>query len=187
MRLSDEFHGFKIQITIPDFMTGVVFSPDGQSVVLVGGGDSIALDMYAFPSLKRRFRLSFGSSRPVTASPDGTWRPSCERVVFSPDSQWLLWPTAQGELVEVNAETGTTNRTWNAHDGFIHTIDYAPSTSLVATGGSDGILKLWEADYQAIAVRTRRRDITEAFLERARPFTTSEEWWDTTEVERISY
>lgn len=63
---------------------------------------------------------------------------------FSPDSALLY--AAHGNRVTVwNPSDGSAVKSWPAHPGYAAAIDLSPDGDLVATAGSDAIVRIWEA------------------------------------------
>jgi len=65
-------------------------------------------------------------------------------LAFSPDSALLY--AAHGNRVTVwNPSDGSVVRSWPAHPGYAAGIDLSPDGDLVATAGSDAIVRIWDA------------------------------------------
>lgn len=77
---------------------------------------------------------------------------------FSPDGQRLgvaIWNsvTEVGSAEVVNVETGDELFQLAGHDGYkVNDIDYSPDGKLIATGGGDWYVKIWNADTGSIRV-----------------------------------
>jgi WD40 repeat protein len=142
---------------------GLVFSPDGELLATVPLLGSAGLVVYALPSLGEVFSVE----EPVISK--DAFQPSPDRVVFSPDSSRLVYGSASGALVEVEARTGVRTREWPAHRDLATTLDLDPSSGGLASGGLDGEIHIWQTDYEP-PPPTSSADlsrITQAFIDQA--------------------
>ena len=65
------------------------------------------------------------------------------RLVSTRDDSTLVVGTASGEIHVLDANAGEIRAHWSAHEGGLHALDLHPTAYQVATGGSDGRLRLW--------------------------------------------
>ncbi len=143
---------FNIQLDVDFDVAGAVFSPDGNVLAVVGGHPS--LQVYEFPSLRRRFFFEDAEQVPdVYLAPD---LPVFERVAFSPDSTRLVCPSAPGELVELDAVTGHELTRWQAHMGPCTSVELGVKDELLFSSGMDGAINVWQSAYPAVAVDEAR-------------------------------
>src|SRR5206468_8078441 len=94
--------------------------------------------------------------------------PAPERAVFSPRGDRLYYPSLEGRVVEADPATLEAVGAWDAHGGAVTTIDLSPKHSLIATGGSDGFLRVWSVDLPG-PVRAPERRVTQEFLSTSAP------------------
>jgi WD40 repeat protein len=134
----------------PGWVDGLTFGPEGNTLAVMGGAGwdgHFCLEVHDFtstsyPSCRRRFVREWQAP---DAEEKGWEVPWTERVVFSPDGSRLVHPGPCGELIEVDVRTGVESQRWRAHDRMVTTLDVEPRRSLLASGGRDGRVLLWEA------------------------------------------
>ena len=151
-------------------MVTVAFSPDGQSVVTVGGNTA---QTWHLPTGRQLLTLGDGDKVVDAAySPDGrrivvigyfgkiitfdaqtgdrglVWSMlgNPQRLAFAPDGQRFAVATGDGLLALYDASTGELQRAINAHSDTINTVSFAADGTQVATAGADGTVKTWLAD-----------------------------------------
>jgi WD domain, G-beta repeat len=161
------------EMDAPGWVDGLVFSLDGTSLAVIGGAGfygHFCLEVYDFavepsPSVRRRFakewqvpllpqrgRRSGRKERERQAllqEGQGFDLPWPERVVFSPEGSRLIYPGPSGELVEVDARSGEEHRRWPAHEKIVTSLDADLRRGIIASGGRDGRVLLWDADWSA--------------------------------------
>ncbi len=113
------------------------FSHDGRTMALVGGTDGVQIETVAFPPLRRRVRRRVIEGAPGSPGP-------ADGVAFDPTGSafWLGDPTGHLSLVDVG--TGEVVTRVPAHDGPVTSLDVRYTRRMIATGGADGFVKLWE-------------------------------------------
>jgi WD40 repeat protein len=113
------------------------FSHDGRTLALVGGTGGVQIETVAFPPLRRRVRRRAIEGVPGSPGP-------ADGVAFDPTGSafWLGDPTGHLSLVDVG--TGEVVTRVAAHDGPVTSLDVRYSRRMIATGGADGFVKLWE-------------------------------------------
>ena len=65
------------------------------------------------------------------------------RSVSTGNDSTLVVGTASGEIHVLDANAGEIRARWSAHEGGLLALDLSPTENQVATGGSDGRLRLW--------------------------------------------
>jgi WD40 repeat protein len=83
----------------------------------------------------------------------GDWSPrfhhgdavSCTGVYFSSDSRLLACTNGGPDAFILDAATGRELRRWRADESKVHAICYLPGQSVIATGGVDKTIHLWDA------------------------------------------
>jgi len=113
---------------------GAAFSPDGRSFALVGGVDTLQLEVVAFPSMRTRLRWRLVPSLV----------PAVESVGFDDTGSRVWLGTPSGMLRDVDAGSGAVHGEVVAHDGPVRSIDVRHGRRLAVTAGSDGMVKLWK-------------------------------------------
>jgi len=110
-------------------MYGVLFSPDGQSIVTQGMDNMIrtwSTDLEPASS----FRLSGGTVRGV--------------FQFSKNGMWLGVGHASGKVWVYNLLDGEVVWDSGEHSDSVYSIDFGPNDQTLLTGGSDGVCYLWD-------------------------------------------
>lgn len=129
LRLKATFGSHRHQLETIDF------SPDGQFLVTGSDQDKTKL-----------WNVATGQ---LIAELDGSINPRYlgyeqSRTVFSSDSQFLL--TTRGKDVSLwDATTGQLKFTLTGHEDDITAASFSPGGERLATGGSDGTVRLWNA------------------------------------------
>ncbi|MFO0950190.1 MAG: hypothetical protein U0835_03375 [Isosphaeraceae bacterium] len=148
---SDFYDKDSIELRAPRnalFILRVVFSPQGDALGLIGTfqvkpGETVGIAVFDFPSGRKRFGAKF---RLPNGLPD--WVLKMQKVpegfAFSHDGERLLVPSSTGAVVELNAWTGRVVKRWQAHEGLITTMDMSQDGRFLATGGTDGMVRVWE-------------------------------------------
>ncbi len=109
------------------------FSPDGRSLVTIGGSTARLWDAQS-PRQPRRDRMSFSPQGAVAAaefSPDGVWI-----VTGSWDNSARIWDAKTGKPVR---------KLTGKHTGFVNTAVFSPDGAFVLTASDDHTAILWNA------------------------------------------
>src|SRR5262249_52449790 len=149
--IDDDHDRFPVVIDFYDSLGGLTFSPDGRSMVLIGGAPPLQIYVFELPSLRLVFRRRFCADPPVprpwTISPFST--PLPRHVAFSPDGSTLLCPFPTGHVVEFEFPSFAERRRWQAHASWVSALAGAPSSpDVIATGSLGGELTLWRMDWR---------------------------------------
>lgn len=124
-------------------VSGMVFSPDGTKLAVVKLLDRCALGLYSFPKLREICSLESGAYSLIFDQP---LVPYAERVVFSCDSQRLFCSNLSGDLVVLDANTGSQLSSCPAHHGPIVSMDTLNDGKFLVTSGEDSKLLLWSLE-----------------------------------------
>jgi WD40 repeat protein len=124
-------------------------SRDGRTLAgAVYGPDGLSVRVWDMPSGKRLKQLKAGAMPNVLSlalSADGAWlatgRGGHSRTVEPTDV--LVW----------NVKTGKHELSLRGHVNGVLALDFHPDGKLLATGGSDGTVRLWEVDSQRLGRR----------------------------------
>jgi WD40 repeat protein/transcriptional regulator with XRE-family HTH domain len=116
----------------PDWVTSVVFSPDGKIIAATGGipETAIAILWDAFTG-KELFS--------VTGHTD-----IIGQVVFSPDGTRLATASRDGSARIWDAVSGEALVTLLGHDGTVFSVAFSPDGKTIATASADKTAKLWD-------------------------------------------
>lgn len=115
----------------------VSFSPNGK--ILATSRDVGRIDLWDVDRGKKLHTLafdSFGQSRLLAFSPDGTKLAITGRDNWGGDSTIRIWDVARGKELITNL----------GHGAPISSVAIAPDGKTIATAGKDGIVHLWEAN-----------------------------------------
>ena len=102
------------------------------------------VSVHEFPSLGMRFRKRIEMNG--WAEPDWlTWLPRLpiERVAFHPDGRSLYVRQAT-DVAALDAVSGEERGRWKAHDHLVTSADVRAEPPILATGGLDGNVRIWE-------------------------------------------
>jgi len=108
-----------------EYGTNVAFSADGKILASAGGG------IHLWDATTGRELREFPGSRGFALSPDGT-------RLASMGPEWSvvqIWDTSNGKVLHQ----------LRGHGAEVFTLCFSPNGKLLATGGSDGRLYLWDA------------------------------------------
>ena len=90
------------------------------------------------------WNLASGTRRITLLRPEsGSLR--ADALVFSPDSRYLWAGLSNGNMATWDTNRGTSIRQWSAHRGAVMAIAIAPQGNQVISGGSDGTVRVWDA------------------------------------------
>ncbi len=113
----------------PDGTTTVFahsFSADGTQLALLNNDFLLGYDLITGESI-------FTNTRQETTS-----------LYFSPDKESFFALTASGEGLVFDVERGQRRYTFQAHPAFSRTTAYHAASGLLAVGGTDGTIKVWD-------------------------------------------
>ncbi len=156
------------QFDAPGWVDGLTFSQDGATLAVLGGAGFdgyLCLEVLDFafdeiPSWRKRFSRewqapAFGEAPAMDDDEElalgvepGLPLAWPERVVLSPAGDRLIYPGPDGQLIELDAPTGDETRRWAAHEQLATTLDVEFTRGLVVSGGRDGQVVLWKADWR---------------------------------------
>jgi WD40 repeat protein len=144
-----ELRSFKYQIELVPGLSGLVFSPDGQSLMTIGSSDLYSLRRYHLDPLTRVWAhdRSFSCNEVLPHEEEGCLT---ERVLFSGDSSFVISADVNsdqltGDIVVFRASDGAFVVRQPAHSLPIRSMDANYRLGLMATVAPDGFLKIWES------------------------------------------
>ncbi|MBL0921286.1 MAG: protein kinase [Phycisphaerales bacterium] len=111
---------------LPEAANAAHLSPDGSFAV--AGFDSGEI---------RAWDLAPRAAAPITGLSGRT------AAVFSPDGAWLAVSDGAGTVRLIEARSGRPAHEWRAHGDRIRSLQFNHDASLLATGSSDGHVRLW--------------------------------------------
>jgi WD40 repeat protein len=123
----------------------VAFSPDGAKIAAMGrdyAGPPVGRHLIVIWDIQtnqeeRRFRTPYNINK-IAWDPDGRLLASAgETALGNPEDG------VQGWLTIWDADSGQDLQTRISHQGSISSLAFSPSGELLATGGSDGTVKVW--------------------------------------------
>jgi WD40 repeat protein len=131
-------------------VSGMVFSPEGDTFALSGGpslsgNKPLALSVHEFPSLHMRFmrEIESGDELNDETLPAPGWA-TRQSFAFGPDGRRLYGLSGKGSIITLDAMTGEVLGDWQAHEGLVTTLDVQHRTGTLVSGGLDGEVKVWE-------------------------------------------
>ncbi|GAA1313036.1 protein kinase domain-containing protein [Saccharothrix xinjiangensis] len=148
--------------------TSVAFSPDGGTIAVAGrtpaeadhGEDRDEL------LLLDAADLGVATRRPTRAEPRNPQGNEVDRnfvtgIAFSPDSRTLALTLSAGRVGLWNlADPGAELTTLPGHDGLAVDVEFSPDGELLASGGSDRVVRLWRVRDGARAGEITGHDAT---------------------------
>lgn len=123
-------------------ISAVAIAPDGRQVI-AGGQD-------------RDVRSWSPIARPAIAGIDfASGGPANRSVAISPTPTTIAIGGEDGTIRLLDSVTGAIKKKWPAHEGAVEHLAYSPDGEFLASGGVDGVAKVWRAD-GTIAHTTRK-------------------------------
>ena len=90
-----------------------------------------------------------------------------ESIAVSPDLGLLAAGSADGQIILLDAASGTRLAAWPAHDGSVRGLSFLPDGIHLASGGADRIIRLWDLRRQqagigqaTLEIRGHENDVT---------------------------
>jgi WD40 repeat protein len=135
-----ELTGFK------DDVNAIAFSPDGKTIA--GAGDEGVMRLWDAKSGKE-VKVWKEAIQRISSSENNV-----QDITFSPDGKFIVagglnvpiarvW-NLKGSLTEPQANLYTNKETQEIHQGDIMSVAVSPDSQLVATGGTDKMMRIWK-------------------------------------------
>ena len=109
---------------------GLSFSPDGKYLATAGPSETDSLDIWDLTSLSLKQTITL---------PDG----DAYDVKFSPDGELLAAASSSGKIYLYPTSTYVSPKSLVGHSGICYSLDFSPSTNLLASGGFDKRIRVW--------------------------------------------
>jgi WD40 repeat protein/serine/threonine protein kinase len=147
------------------------FSPDGDSILTLGGRDARLWDVqkglermtFSPNGIVASAEFSPDASRIVTGSWDNSarvWDAKTARdvlklvgharhvnsAVYSPDGKWILTASDDATAILWDADSGAKIQTYEGHSDSVRSAVFSPDGKLVLTASADKTARLWNAD-----------------------------------------
>jgi WD40 repeat protein len=117
-------------------VSSFAFSPDSQTLAMTSG---ISQDSLEQRLLLWKMADADAKPRSLVPPPGIGWIQQ-----FSPDGKTLVW-RSDTSCVLLDLATGKDRHDWAAHRGGVCSLAYSSNGKLIATGGGDGTVRLWDA------------------------------------------
>jgi WD40 repeat protein len=173
IRMTDRLQCFGLYLMAFPNISSVRFSPLGNRLAVIvccidmKGDWFVAFQVHDFPgcSLVWERKVNWPtdcqplwllSYRPSTFPIDG--------AVFDAAGNRILCPFPNGDLVEFDICKDAELGRWPAHRETVMTLDIRYQDARLVSGGSDGMVKLWQLDDAYRQILPSTKTITEAFL-----------------------
>jgi WD40 repeat protein/transcriptional regulator with XRE-family HTH domain len=116
----------------PDWVTSVVFSPDGKIIAATGGIPEAAKTIFWDAFTGKELFSATGHTDIIG------------QIVFSPDGSRLATASRDGSAKVWDAISGEALVTLLGHDGTVFSVAFSPDGKTIATASADKTAKLWD-------------------------------------------
>jgi WD40 repeat protein len=138
-RLTDRLENFSLKLHDTVEITGLSFSPRGRELAVTGQDDFFAYAVVDFPSCTTRFSKGYELTERHYAPFS-----LCRECIFSADGKTVFFAFPTGHIVQLDSQSGDEVSRWRAHDGSVTTMSIRHDLHLLASGGVDGKINLWQ-------------------------------------------